>query len=246
MGRLLAPLTGVITDYTAHACWAERGVDAFCVPCPLATRELVGHGIPRDLIVETGIPVKPAFEAILPVRDPAPGERMRVLLTSGSFGVGPLERIVQSFRGVPDVDLTIVCGSAKDAASRMTALTRSLGVSATVVGFERDMPARMESAHLVVGKAGGLTVSESMAAGRPMILVGTVPGNELSNAWMVGAAGAGVAAMPDDVGAIAHGMRVRRELEAMGQRASALVHRRTAEAVLDVAMAQACPDLAAA
>ena len=27
-----APLLGVVTDYTAHACWAERGVDAWPVP----------------------------------------------------------------------------------------------------------------------------------------------------------------------------------------------------------------------
>jgi len=237
MGRLDARLTGVITDYTAHACWAEPGVDAFCVPCPLAERELAGHGVSRDIITETGIPVRPAFDAIAPVRNPASGEPLRVLLTSGSFGVGPTDRIVRSFHGVPNVELTVVCGSARGAVERVTRVAAEAGVRARVLGFERDMPSRVAEAHLVVGKAGGLTVSESMAAGRPMILVGTVPGNELSNAWMVGAAGAGVAAMPADVGAAAHAIRSRGELEVMGQRAAGLVHRATADAVIDVALA---------
>ena len=209
-GRLTAPLTGVITDYTAHACWAEPGVDAFCVPCPLAERELAGHGVARELISQTGIPVRPAFEAIAPLRAPAAGEPLRVLVTSGSFGLGPLERIVRGFAGVPDVELTVVCGSAKGAGSRVAHVAADSRVRARVLGFERDMPARMAEAHVVVGKAGGLTVSESMAAGRPMILVGTVPGNELSNAWMVGAGEAGVAAMPDDVGVVAHAANPRR------------------------------------
>jgi processive 1,2-diacylglycerol beta-glucosyltransferase len=245
MGRLDARLTGVITDYTAHACWAERGVDAFCVPCPLAFSELAGHGVPKHIITETGIPVRPAFESIAPVKSPASGEALRVLVTSGSFGVGPLERIVRSFEGKTDVELTIVCGSAKGAVARVTRIAEAAGVNARVLGFERDMPARMAEAHVVVGKAGGLTVSESMAAGRPMILVGTVPGNELSNAWMVTAAGAGVAAMPGDVGAVAQSFRGA-ELETMGQRASALVHRGTADAVLDVAMTELAPASVAA
>lgn len=119
-GLLCASLTGVITDYTAHACWAERGVDAFCLPCPSATRELAAHGIVRDAMTVTGIPVRPAFEAVTDVVAPLAGERLRVLLTSGSFGVGPTRTIIRSFAGVRDVELTVVCGSAKGAVERAT------------------------------------------------------------------------------------------------------------------------------
>ena len=50
------------------------------------------------------------------------------------------------------------------------AVARRYGVCADVLGFERDMPARVAAAHVVVGKAGGLTVSEALTAGRPMVL----------------------------------------------------------------------------
>src|SRR5580658_2236872 len=187
-GWLSAPLVGVVTDYTAHACWAEAGVDAFCVPCPLARRELAAHGVASGRIVLTGIPVRRRFFAIPPVRlhagasGPCPeGRTLRVLVTSGGFGVGPVREVVGSFAGVPDVKLTVVCGAAHGMVERVSRKAARWGVDAEVVGFERDMPRRMGEAHLVVGKAGGLTVSESLAAGRPMITVGTVPGNESSN-----------------------------------------------------------------
>jgi processive 1,2-diacylglycerol beta-glucosyltransferase len=241
-GRLAAPLVGVVTDYTAHACWAEAGVDAFCVPCPLARRELAAHGVASGRIVLTGIPVRRRFFAIPPVRlhagasGPCPeGRTLRVLVTSGGFGVGPVREVVGSFAGVPDVKLTVVCGAAHGMVERVSRKAARWGVDAEVVGFERDMPRRMGEAHLVVGKAGGLTVSESLAAGRAMITVGTVPGNESSNERLVVEGGAGYASEPRAVGRLAAMMRDRGLLEAMGARARRLVLPGSAERVLAVA-----------
>jgi processive 1,2-diacylglycerol beta-glucosyltransferase len=231
-GWLEAPLVGVITDYTSHACWAEPGVDGFAVPCPLARHELVLHGVAPNRIALTGIPVRSAFERTPPVQL---GERepLRVLVTSGGFGVGPMSRVVASFAGVRNVELTVVCGNARSLVDRVERAAASLGVRARVLGFERDMPARVAEAHVVVGKAGGLTVSETMAAGRPMIVVGAVPGNEKINEAFVARAGAGVAAAPDEVGAVASMLRDRGLLGVMGARARNLVARDSASRVLD-------------
>ncbi len=45
--------------------------------------------------------------------DPARGEALRVLVTSGGFGVGPIGDIVRSFAGIDGVELTVVCGRAR-------------------------------------------------------------------------------------------------------------------------------------
>jgi processive 1,2-diacylglycerol beta-glucosyltransferase len=222
-GRLDAPLIGVVTDYTAHAVWAEKGVDAFCVACPLARDELILHGIRPDAIRMTGIPIRPEFGAIPPLDEPRSDETLRVLVTSGGFGVGPLQAIVRSFAGIAGVELTIVCGAAKRLVPRAECDALAARVRARVLGFERDMPARLAEAHIVVGKAGGLTVTETMAAGRPMVLVGTVPGNELFNEELVVRGGAGLAAQAADVGAIVNGMRSRGEIAKMGRRGAQLV-----------------------
>jgi processive 1,2-diacylglycerol beta-glucosyltransferase len=234
-GWLDAPLVGVVTDYTSHACWAERGVDAFCVPCPRAWDELAAHGAPADRITMTGIPVRTAFDGIANVRAPRRGERLRVLVTSGGFGVGPMRQIVRSFAGMGDVELTVVCGNAPKLVARIAAEAERAGTRAKVIGFERDMAARVAEGHVVVGKAGGLTVSETMTAGRPMIVVGAVPGNEKLNEEMVVSAHAGYAAKPEHVGALAQWLRQSGQIETMGARARGLVLHDAAQRVMDVA-----------
>lgn len=235
-GRLDAPLLGVVTDYTAHAVWAERGVDAWAVPFGGAFAELAGHGAPRSRIVETGIPVRPAF-ATAPSLGVLP-KTLRVLVTSGGFGHGPMVRIVRSFASVPDVELTVVCGAAATLAERVERAAREAGVPARVLGFEKDMAARIAEAHVVVGKAGGLTVTETLTAGRAMIVASAVPGNEKLNEAFVVDGGAGVAADAGDVGAAVE--RLRQDggvmLHQMAARARRLVPANAADAVVSAAL----------
>ncbi|MBX3192019.1 MAG: hypothetical protein KF819_33825 [Labilithrix sp.] len=238
-GALSAPLLGVVTDYCAHAHWAERGVDAWAVAYGAAGAELESHGAPRSRIVRTGIPVREAFERI-PALGVVP-RTLRVLVTSGGFGHGPMARIVRSFAFVPDVELTVVCGASKGLAARVARVADEAGVPARVIGFEKDMPARVAEAHVVVGKAGGLTVTETLTAGRPMVIASAVPGNEKLNEAFVVGGGAGIAPSVDDVGSALDALRNEASLAAMGGRARALVPTGAARAVVDLAVGLAAP-----
>jgi processive 1,2-diacylglycerol beta-glucosyltransferase len=229
-----APLLGVVTDYTAHACWAERGVDAWAVPRGGARAELASHGVPLGRVLETGIPVRSAF-ARIPTLATLP-RTLRVLVTSGGFGHGPMTRIVRSFAGVPHVELTVVCGAAERLAARVAREAEAAGVQARVIGFEKDMAARVAEAHVVVGKAGGLTVTETLTAGRAMIVASAVPGNEKLNEAFVVDGGAGYAAEADDVGRAIMHLRQGTQLLAMAQRARQLVPHDAADAVVSAAL----------
>ena len=242
-GRLDAPLLGVVTDYTAHACWAERGVDGWAVPFGGARPQLAGHGASLSQVVETGIPVRAAF-ARTPALSAIPTV-LRVLVTSGGFGHGPMIRIVRSFASVPNVELTVVCGAADKLAARVARAADEAGVPARVLGFEKDMAARVAEAHVVVGKAGGLTVTETLTAGRPMIIASAVPGNEKLNEAFVVEGGAGVAADADDVGAVIERLRGEARLGAMAHCARRLVPTHAADAVVDAALRLGCARIAA-
>jgi processive 1,2-diacylglycerol beta-glucosyltransferase len=201
-GALKAQLTCVVTDFTAHAVWAEQGTDLFCVAHESVARDLRAHGCTATIEV-TGIPVREAFEYIppvLPLTDSS--QQVRVLCTTGGFGVGPLAAILRSFRHTPNVHITVVCGKSEDAERRAKRAFAHYGLKGEVVGFETNMPKRMQNADIVIGKAGGLTVSEALSAGRPLILVGTVPGNESANEAHVLHSGAGVSAAAKDVGRV--------------------------------------------
>jgi processive 1,2-diacylglycerol beta-glucosyltransferase len=244
-GWLKAPLFAVVTDYTAHACWAEKGVDGFFAPCARARHELILHGVDPTKIMLTGIPIRREFHAIEDLRAPIGNETLNVLVTSGGFGVGPLAQIVKSFRNVKNVELTVVCGNAKNAVREIEREARKHGISARVIGFEKEMFKRVAEAHLVVGKAGGLTVTETMAAGRPMLIVGAVPGNEKLNEELVVRAGAGLAPEASRVGVYVEAIRKPEMLEEMGRNARGLVPRDSAEHVVDAVVAATRSDIAA-
>jgi processive 1,2-diacylglycerol beta-glucosyltransferase len=124
---------------------------------------------------------------------------------------------------VPHVELTVVCGRARGLVDHVRRVADRSGVRAKILGFERDMPARLAEAHVVVGKAGGLTVSETLTAGRPMVIVGAVPGNEALNEAFVVGGGAGVAARPREAGEAIARLREGHVLSQMGSRARSLV-----------------------
>lgn len=243
-GDLAAPLLAVVTDYTAHACWAEEGVDLWAVPCEKARAELEAHGPPDKRIVVTGIPVRTAFERIAPIGTIP--KLLRVLVTSGGFGAAPMTKIVRSFRGIDDIEVLVVCGASPKLEARVRRAAEHAGVRAHVIGFERDMPARMAEAHVVVGKAGGLTVTEAMTAGRPMVIASAVPGNEKVNEERVVRAGAGVASSPEDVGSVIASLRQKDVLVSMGERGRGTVLSRAADRVVNSALWYALPRRVAA
>jgi len=98
------------------------------------------------------------------------------------------------------------------------------------------MPAFVAASHVVVGKAGGLTVSEALTAGRPMVLAGAVPGNETFNAELVVQGSAGLVAQPREVGGVVQYLRATGAIESMGRNARGLVLEQASARVVDVVL----------
>ena len=67
-----------------------------------------------------------------------------------------------------------------------------------VFGYRDDMHKMMRAADVLVGKAGGLTVSEALAVGLPLIIYNPVPGQELFNVDFLVNYGAGMLARDEN------------------------------------------------
>jgi len=76
---------------------------------------------------------------------------------------------------------TVVCGHNDELRKRIEALVASAGDRYRVLGFTTEMPQLLQRADLFVGKPGGLSASECMAASLPMVLVNPIPGQEVRN-----------------------------------------------------------------
>ncbi len=214
-------LACVVTDYVAHGFWAEPRADRYYVPSPEVARELARRGVRPGRVLVTGIPVDAAFaEAAADPRAAEPpatprgdledrrraldlrsgADRRTVLVLGGGLGMGPVAAVVRSIaaEAAPGLDLevTAVCGKNEALRLELEAIAATLPVPVRVLGFTREVPALMAAADIVVTKPGGLTTTEALAIGRPLVLYTAMPGQEEGNALYLARAGAAVCAEP--------------------------------------------------
>jgi processive 1,2-diacylglycerol beta-glucosyltransferase len=144
-------------------------------------------GVPADRITVSGIPVQPGLadaidhDAVLNRYDLRP-DRPILLISAGAAGGTYTQTIVQqTFRLRNDFQAVVVCGRNEQLKSQIEGLVALRRDRYRVLGYTTDMPDLMRAATLFVGKPGGLSSSECMAAGLPMILIHPIPGQEVRN-----------------------------------------------------------------
>ncbi|OPZ72697.1 MAG: Processive diacylglycerol beta-glucosyltransferase [Firmicutes bacterium ADurb.Bin456] len=83
--------------------------------------------------------------------------------------------------GLPGCEIAVVCGNDKTR-ERMLKKSFSQSGKVHVFGFIEDIHELMNIACCVITKAGGITLSEAVAAQLPLVLFRPVPGQERDNA----------------------------------------------------------------
>ena len=202
LGRTKAELHVVITDFDCHRAWWRPEVARYYVASEVVKARLVYRfGVPTDRVHVTGIPIDAAFGVRRDVvatraRHGLDPQRPTVLFLSGGFAAGPMARaIVGVWADRPDAQVVAVCGKNARLLRRVKALPRPAGALLVPLGFTNEVPDLMAAADVVVSKSGGLSTSECMASGRPMVISASIPGQEERNADAVVGAGAGVRAL---------------------------------------------------
>ena len=111
-------------------------------------------------------------------------------------------RTARALAGIPGVALTVSVGRDAALAARLAAELGDTGHTANVVGWTDRMPDLLRSHHIVLGKAGGATTHETLAARTPFVITRVLPGQEEGNAELIRRLGAGeVAASPENAAA---------------------------------------------
>jgi processive 1,2-diacylglycerol beta-glucosyltransferase len=96
------------------------------------------------------------------------------------------------------VDLTVTIGHADKLRPAIEAAAD--GHAIKIVGWTDQLPRLLHESHLLIGKAGGATVQETIAASCPMIINHVVAGQEEGNARLIIETNSGVIALsPDEV-----------------------------------------------
>lgn len=176
------PQAVVVTDFFAHAFWLQPGVARYFVASGEVRAQLLNAGVDEHRVRVSGIPIDLRFSRLAPVER---GDREHLLVLAGGLGAEHVRQILgqlKEFRW--PLRVTVVCGRS----SELTNVARELvadssgPVTFQVLGFVDNMPELMNSATLAVTKPGGLTSSEALAAGLPLMLVSPYPLQEEMNA----------------------------------------------------------------
>lgn len=189
-------LMSVVTDLGAvHSVWFSRHDDVCAVPSGLARRKAIRCGLEPAQVVTTGIPVGLEFSE--PRADAATLRRElgwrqdlpTLLLLGGGAGVGQIAALAEAVDAARlPVQLAVVTGTNAALAEQLR--QREWQIPTHIYGFV-PLADLMHAADVVATKAGGLTVSEALAAGKPLLIHGIPPGQEEGNLKYVRSSGAG-------------------------------------------------------
>lgn len=159
---------------------------------------LPDHGTAR--VVHTGMPIRPAVSAVMgrPYPTLTPDGPVSLLVIGGSQGARVFSDVVPEALAFLDDDLrrrlTISQQCRPEDLDRTRDRYRALGLEAELGTFFEDVPERLASAHLLIGRSGASTVAETLAVGRPAILVPyphAIDDHQTRNAHAIDEAGAG-------------------------------------------------------
>ena len=184
-GRLRSRLLTVITDFGIHAVWISEGTDGYLVGSENLKEMLEARGVSPEKIHVVGIPVHPRFEkpqdrTTLARKLGLDPQRFTVLIASGGFGVGPIERLVSLLAGYPSLQLLVVCGHNERLFSSLS-LKGFPQTRIHLFRFVNNMDELMSAADCMIGKSGGLTMSEALTKQLPTLILFPIPGQEDAN-----------------------------------------------------------------
>jgi processive 1,2-diacylglycerol beta-glucosyltransferase len=173
----------VITDYGVHRAWIHPATDFFFVACKEVREDLVVRGVPWDRVIVSGIPVREEFaeeyDRVALRRELGLADRFTALLTAAAGLPGDIRDIAAEI-GSSGIQVAAVTGNNTRLRRRLETLAKHEDLI-RVFGYRNDMHRMMRAADVLVGKAGGLTVSEALSVGLPLVIYNPVPGQELYN-----------------------------------------------------------------
>lgn len=195
----------VVTDlFDAHAMWFSAPADLMVLPTEGARQRGLRWGFPAERMCVVGLPVSREFgratqpgavddldaRNMLRARLNLSPDPFTILIVGGGEGMGPIGEIARAL-ATSGLALQLVVVAGRNHELRRQLEAESWRVPVLVKGFVTNMPDWMKASDLVVSKAGPGTIMESLAAGRPLIISGFLPGQERGNVEFVEQTGVG-------------------------------------------------------
>ncbi|HVT61313.1 MAG TPA: undecaprenyldiphospho-muramoylpentapeptide beta-N-acetylglucosaminyltransferase [Thermoanaerobaculia bacterium] len=224
LGARLARRPALLLEPNARAGVANRWLSRWAAAAAVGYERTAGDL--RCPAVVTGVPVRQAFFAVPPLAVPAgeagkaevPGA-LQLLVLGGSQGAQQINQALPAavallLARLPGLRIVHQAGArheeetrraygayGADRADRNNRADQSAGLEVEVVAFLDDVASAMAASHLLLCRAGAITVAEICAAGRPAVLapLAIAKGHQRDNARLLEEVGAAEVLAADEL-----------------------------------------------
>ena len=204
-GKISVKVATILTDFAAHDQWilGHEFINYYFVSNEKMKKYLISKNIPENSIFITGIPISNRFlkiydkKEILNTLNFSENKKTVLFFGGGAFGLGEshtvniFRTLVQNF---DNIQIIAISGKNKKMNEIFLNIVKENHKEdeIKVLEFTDKVPELMSISDFVVSKPGGLTTSETLASGLPIIVIDPIPGQEEENAKFLEANGAGI------------------------------------------------------
>jgi len=172
------PFITCITDIIAYNEWITGSTDAYMVGDEATKQSLISRGVDPDIIYVGGIPVRPVFGKRKSSRKDADSVR-EVLVMGGGLGLIPkADEILTGLNDMKNTHVTVITGGNQ----KLYKYLKKKHGTIEAVGYTDNVAYYMDRADVIVTKAGGSTLFESIRSEVPMFVIEPFLMQEKANA----------------------------------------------------------------
>ena len=195
-GKINCPLATILTDYAPHEQWLVNTeyVDYIFVSNDNMKDLIIKNdNIPANKIFVTGIPISNRFseyfdkDNIYEQFGLSKTKKTILFFAGGEYGLGKARTVaILDILAKSKYDIQVIAIAGKNPkienSFNKVVINNNKQDSIKVLPFTDKVPELMAISDLVITKPGGLTTSESLASGLPIVVINPIPGQEEENA----------------------------------------------------------------
>ena len=186
-GHIQIPCLAVITDYGIHSATVHEGMDGFVVAHESLVPEMTRRGIPEELVMPFGIPVRASFNERFSREETLGSLNLdpslpTVTMAGGSLGLGRMKLILEELDSIQrPFNVVVITSNNQKLHKEALEIAEASDKAIIPLKYCHFMDALLQSSDLLVTKPGGLTISEALITGVPMAIFTAVGGQEKQN-----------------------------------------------------------------
>ncbi len=171
------PLITCITDISIHKAWVNKNTDIYFVATQISKDKLAKYGVKENKIHIVGIPVKEDFISIN--KETKKQSSKKILIMGGGLGLIHFNKnFYRDLNNLKDIKTVIILGKNQKIFKKLNGKYDNI----EIIGYCDNVHKYMQDADIIISKAGGITLFESIYVELPLFVICPFLEQEIANA----------------------------------------------------------------